>query len=1285
MQQQNTFHEGLNMDISDYLLRNSMSRNCMNMRLLDLDGTSYAITTIRGTEGRFQLTQNYIPIASREYNDILYIFSGRLDITGQYFENFELGSYYSPDYNNPGQYLEQYKPFQNLDDSDFNVTNAIWDIKPWSFVDMTIQPEYDQSVNIIITAKNNPPRIINSGFDKDWNITERRGGANTNEYTYASVDTETRLVLRSQKIMNVAFSAIENGGKLTAGNYVYIFRYQTADFNETDVVNQSLICSVFEGYDENKNAASVNIETTKRVRLTLSNIDTDFAYVKVYFQYSTGENSLDQRFYEIIQPITINNKTSFDFIHDGYEETQEISAEAINLDFTAFDSVTSNTQAQGYLLLGGIKKDAVEYEQIAEAIQNVIVTTQLNSFEVNSPYNNPSNIYNYLSAFSGETYPYGIVIIMKDGSLSPVFPIQGYDRVNWSNLNTAQQNNIKIKGLYRFETIENIPFHSASLKSIAKGLKLNLSSIPQSIKDNSIGLFVVRGKRKPDLISQGILIPTLQVPSFDFTRDPQINNINDDGNYYDEFSNLTTDYKSFPILDSLVEPFVQYNQEGGSNDNFVILTDGTNRIDNGYMPCVVNNFSIGAISGIVPVKNINRWAFISTDYILNEARYITALQRPNMGFRQWSQVKLKAVQEGLLRNKWKEDSSFNVDTSLLYKFDGFNPNFSSVDSGEITDMIYVPSSSFATGRKFISALSVRFRQDGNHHFQARSFVDSYFGIEVDNLQSAALDPNSPYNQPVITQNYDQCEGPMHDNIGSSRTLAYLVSIYPRTSGLPIDDINQLYDSIDGISYSQISDRMTWDAAGSEIIVYGGDCYIGEIHKKLNRSGYTNPKEPSDVPTTPDNINQGIVFSFLHESEYNPALRLPYLNDVADSEKRTFYPYRNTDINDFRNYRLPETNKTNYGFGESETPKEFLTLPSSTPFTASNFFTRIVHSEKHVPNAFQNGYRSFIGVNYEDYDPDMGEIVRLFTHRDQIFVVFEHGIGIGPINQRIQTGSDSAGAIFVEPSGVLPPNLGFASRKIGAQDGNALIQTPSAIYGVDASRRKIWQFREGLLMISDIGFQSYLDKLNPAALVNPRLGYDPNYHEVIFTLGADDYDWTLCFKEGLERFTSFYSYKGQQYANISKDFYSFNPLTKEFDQHNIYGNINQSFVEFSFNPNPNVAKVVDFLNIISNEIPPVKVDLYTYDVDTYKEEILDENKMFQHVEILNEENIFTQERNIKLRDRKFVVQVPHIKYINNTEWGNGRLRNKYVIVRLTYETDQKVELLSVITNFRFSAS
>jgi hypothetical protein len=43
---------------------------------------SYAITTIRGTEGRFQLTENYIPIASREYNDILYIFSGSLILQG---------------------------------------------------------------------------------------------------------------------------------------------------------------------------------------------------------------------------------------------------------------------------------------------------------------------------------------------------------------------------------------------------------------------------------------------------------------------------------------------------------------------------------------------------------------------------------------------------------------------------------------------------------------------------------------------------------------------------------------------------------------------------------------------------------------------------------------------------------------------------------------------------------------------------------------------------------------------------------------------------------------------------------------------------------------------------------------------------------------------------------------------------------------------------------------------------------------------------------------------------
>lgn len=1294
----NTFEGGLNTDISDLVIPSNMMRNCKNMRMLDLDGTSYAITTIRGTEQKFTITQGYIPIATVSYGDILYIFSGKL-FTGSStsFERFEIGSYPSPEYGaaDPTQNVWQYRPFNNLDGSSFNVS-GLFTLNTSDFVDITIQPDYDGSVNVIIVAKDNTPRIINSKFDKDFNVIPTRLGASSNEYTSLSVATETQLILRSKKILRIAYNAIEAGGKLLHGNYVYVFRYMTDDFNETDIVNQSGICSVFEGYTENRIAAKNNEETSKRVKLDLSDIDTDFAYLKVYFKHNTGDDANIGRVYELTNPIAINGRSSFTFVHDGYESTAEVSEDTINVDFTVIDSVKTITQNNSYLLLGGIKESTIDYSEFISASQLITVredaTSGINSY---TPYADPENIYNKLSHFSGETYAYGVVYILNDGSTSPVFPIQGYDEMNWSSLNTTQQNSIKSKGLLRFKDIEDSPFTSSGF-IIFKAAEVTLSSVPQSIKDKTIGFFIVRAERKPDMISQGIIIPTIQVPGFDFSRDAQIDNINDDGNYYDGF-NATSYYKNFPLFDGIIEPWIRIDQ-GVADDATVIKRDGTNRLDSGYMPSIVNNFNIDAISPSYPVRHANKWAYISADYILNEARYITHLQRSNIGARQWGKVAMTPIEAGKILNKWKdtgvqEGSNFGVDTSLLYEFFGIGSNYGgSPNSMSIQNLVYVPPATFTTGHDFISGMSVRFRQDGNHHFQVRSFVDAYFGMEISPYGSIT-DPNSPYKQPIIVENYDQCEGPMYDNINQTDDKAFFLSIYPRATGQPITDINELYESVDGLSYKQVTDRYAWADAGSSIKVYGGDCYVGKIYKRLNYSGYNDQKAPSDIlpdvaaygsDLAADNINQGVVFSFVQESEYNPALRLPYLGVTSDPEKRTFFPYRNNgSLNSYREYRLAETNKTNQGTSKTERPKSFISIPSNSPYLKSNFFTRVVHSEKHVPNGFQNGYRSYVGVNHYDYEPDKGEIVKLLTHRGQMIVVFEHGVSIGPINERIQTGSDSAGAIFVEPSGVLPPKLGDFSKEIGAQNGFHVIQTPQAIYGIDKSRGKIWQLIDNLIAISDMGFQQLMEK---SSLNGIRLGYDPKYHEVLFTTD----EWTLCYKEGLEKFTSFYSFMPYKYARRAKELYSFNTGVGYYSIHNadvreIYGNIDKSYVEFVVNPSANIAKVIDYLKIISNEIPPQKIELYTYKIETKKEEVINSLNTKQYVSINNEVDFFREENKIVLRDREYIVQIPNVEYIDDIDWSEGRFRDKYAIIRVTYETNQKVELLSVITDFRYSAS
>ena len=130
----NTFDRGLNTDISDLVIPSNMMRNCKNMRMLDLDGTSYAITTIRGTEQKFILTPEYIPIASVQYGDVLYIMSGKLSITGVNFERFEIGSYSSPLYpaGGPRPAIQPvYAPFQNFENGGaFNVgvDENMWNI-----------------------------------------------------------------------------------------------------------------------------------------------------------------------------------------------------------------------------------------------------------------------------------------------------------------------------------------------------------------------------------------------------------------------------------------------------------------------------------------------------------------------------------------------------------------------------------------------------------------------------------------------------------------------------------------------------------------------------------------------------------------------------------------------------------------------------------------------------------------------------------------------------------------------------------------------------------------------------------------------------------------------------------------------------------------------------------------------------------------------------------------------------------------------------------------------------
>jgi hypothetical protein len=1338
----NTFQDGLNLDIADLMMGPSFLRFAQNVRILNQEGSSYLLTNLQGTEEKFLISSGFTPVAVEEYNNVLYIISKTAT-------QFEIGTYPSVDPANSGD-IWKYRPLNNLVGGPTvgDVTNAFrlnLDVLNVSgnivIQKITIQPDYDRSVNILFTIRGFKPRIVNSKFSATYDVNSslilsysatRPGTANSNEYTLSSVEKETSTVLYSTKILKIAYDTISTGGKLKPGNYAYVFHYMTEDFNTTNVVGQSSVCQVAFGDSEfTRKGGDETDETDKRVVLALTNIDTDFKYLKVYCLYSAGQNALTQQYLELTQPMQITGE-SMSFIHTGYEDVAEVSADTINVDYSTIEGVDASTQVGGFYFFGGIKQRSFDFTQFRIGAASILPTLNLKTLTLGGlpGYADPANVYNYMGHFGGETYPWGIVFIMPDGTLSPVFPVKGVTMngaagpsVTYS-YEAAPTGSNWYKGLVKFPGSNFYAPYSSGIK--VKGLDFNLSAVPQYVKDSSVGFFFVRGERKTTLITQGLVIPTMKVPVIeDFSTDADSNNT-----YWQRFKNNIDDYSFFkfmPCLDSLLEAYRRQTRdddgETGADKN---VLDADNKIKDGYMPIFINDlknmdsFKGGWTSTTNPEVWYSKqaetwarhWAFISGEALVNEPFYVPQLQRDNIGIHQLAKVQFRV--QGLLNNLFTADLS-TVQTGLWYEFNSFL-TYASNALKRAKKAVFVPGETLATGTDFVSRLSATLyfdfisgSPDKEEFYHVHTLLNSYFGLEMEEGSLGQLsDASKGTDNPIGGNNRigsnlhaskssgdgaistNLTSGVKYNNYNSQVYGGFLVNIYS-SDAIPTPDT--LYPTIDNVVYKQVGPRYTWaDVPSTNIItVFGGDCYISKVYRKLNQSGERNPavREPDNNIRT--NIDQGHLVSWWQESKYNLSLRQPATFDVSELTERSFFPYQSRgDYHKYRSYRYPETTVHSQGYSVVTPAKSFYPQPSLAPFLENYYFSRIAHSERHIPNAFRNGFRSFLPSNYKDYDSSLGSITGMFNLRGNLLVVFEHGIGLTSIEQRVPIGGDAAGQVFIQPSVILPSTLSYASREIGSQHNLSLVQTPGAVYGVDVAKNKIWKMSpNGLEVISDNGFSSWLMLNTPVA---PRSGYDLQNNEVIFCTN----NWTLCFREGLEKFVSFYSLGSAPslFGRRGSEMYSF--VGNKVWVHNspntyqIYAEDKDVVVEVVINQNATESKVYDFLHIISNEVPPVKAEWFTYNQRESVSIALNPAGMNQYTKIDYGTDFFTEEVNMKYRDKRYVIQVPNRSIYNSggaeDNWEvEGRMRDKYMVLRLTYRTSLPLQLASIITNFRYSFS
>lgn len=307
------------------------------------------------------------------------------------------------------------------------------------------QHSYDGSVNLIINDGINIPRLINSRFSatgrNTYEVVDRKGNNDTNIYDQGDqFDIDTSLYKRVVKIPKIEFRGVHSGGNLKVGNYHFYFKLSDADGNETDFVGESSLVSIFIGFDDYYavQTGQKNENSFKQVSFQITNIDSSYDYVYVYYSRSTAEagENFQTQYAKIDKKFLVNNAEICNIIITGFEDTIELSSSDINLSYNTVDSVVTSATCQNMLFLANVHKPDIPYNELADLSLRFLPYLKQETYTVdvdqdyivstsNKGYLDPLFIYNKTGYWGKEIYRFGIVYILPNGGLSPVFNIRG--------------------------------------------------------------------------------------------------------------------------------------------------------------------------------------------------------------------------------------------------------------------------------------------------------------------------------------------------------------------------------------------------------------------------------------------------------------------------------------------------------------------------------------------------------------------------------------------------------------------------------------------------------------------------------------------------------------------------------------------------------------------------------------------------------------------------------------------------------------------------------------------
>jgi hypothetical protein len=202
--------------------------------------------------------------------------------------------------------------------------------------------------------------------------------------------------------------------------------------------------------------------------------------------------------------------------------------------------------------------------------------------------------------------------------------------------------------------------------------------------------------------------------------------------------------------------------------------------------------------------------------------------------------------------------------------------------------------------------------------------------------------------------------------------------------------------------------------------------------------------------------------------------------------------------------------------------------------------------------------------YREYNKEFGSITKLESLGENLVIVFQHGIGIVPVDRSIRSEADATP--YLASKNVLPAQIAqIVTHDYGSMWKDSIIKVPDmqVIFGVDTVARKIWMLStEGLKFISDQYVTKFLNDFVDLSEydfkayqghINVKTHYNAFKKDVIFTYYKDIPErddegkivkwkagttWSLCYNLVTQTFVTFYDWYPVESCNVDNIYFSF---------------------------------------------------------------------------------------------------------------------------------------------------